>query len=63
MPEPHPWPCGHQNEPACPPQPAIVLEDTGYFTLAQMQAHGSANYQKGIKDQKELGQFIDSKKQ
>lgn len=62
MPEPHPWPCGGQNQPACPPVPAIVIDGVSYFTVAQVQAHGAANYQKGIKDQKGL-QFIDSKKQ
>ena len=45
MPQPMPFPCGKEHQPACPPQPA-----SGTYTLAEIQEHGWNCYQKGLKD-------------
>ena len=42
--------CGGENEPACPPQPAAMVDGVSYYTHEQMLAHGAANYAKGTKD-------------
>ncbi len=54
MPQPHPFPCGGVNQPACPPEPAV-----GFMTLdpakplysrEDMARHGAACYAKGAAD-------------
>lgn len=48
--------CGKEHQPACPPQPAAVINGTDYFTREQMLEHGHANYEKGKRDQQLLAQ-------
>lgn len=48
----NPFPCGGNNEPACPPQPAAVIHEPAQYTLTDMKAHGSACYLKGKMDER-----------
>jgi len=42
--------CGGDHQPACPPENAVVINGVAYYTREQMEEHGHANYQKGLKD-------------
>lgn len=46
MPQPPIFPCGGTNQPPCPPQPATGT----LFSVAEMQAHGQACYERGLRD-------------
>ena len=43
--------CGKTDQPPCPPDNAALVKDgVKYYTFEQMQAHGQACYEKGIRD-------------
>lgn len=43
--------CGGTNQPPCPPENAALIKGgVKYYTLEQMQEHGYACYQKGLRD-------------
>lgn len=51
MPRPKPIHCGGLNEPACEPEPAIVIEGVEYWTREQVQGVRDDNYHKGRADE------------
>jgi len=50
MPPPNVFPCGQPGQPACPPEPASLTNEPAQYTYSDMQAHGFAQYQKGVAD-------------
>ena len=52
MPQPMPFPCGKEHQPACPPQPAAVTDEPVVYTISEMQEHGWNCYQKGRADER-----------
>ena len=48
----NPFPCGGVNQPACPPEPAIISDQQRLYTLTEMHAHGWNCYRKGRADER-----------
>ena len=51
MPQPMPFGCGKEHQPACPPQPASRV-GLALYTISEMQEHGWNCYQKGRADER-----------
>ena len=52
---PPPFPCGGPNQPACPPQPAIVIGGVEYWTREQIERAVHNGYAKCASDHAALG--------